>query len=91
MPAAAAKKNVKAKQAAVKAETKNAVPKKVGVALLLCAPSLYMPLVSWLTRQCYVQAETSSSEEESSDEDDTPVKANGAATPATAKVTADHH
>lgn len=49
-PAAAAKKNVKAKQAAVKAETKKAVPKKVGVALLVCAPSVYMPLVSWLTR-----------------------------------------
>ena len=31
-PAVAAKKNVKAKQAAVKAETKKSVPKKVGVA-----------------------------------------------------------
>lgn len=44
-PAAAAKKNVKAKQAAVKAETKKAVPKKVGVALLLCAPSRYVACV----------------------------------------------
>ena len=33
-----------------------------------------------------MQADTSSSEEESSDEEDTPVKANGAATPNTAKV-----
>lgn len=33
-----------------------------------------------------LQADTSSSEEESSDEDETPVKANGAATPASAKV-----
>lgn len=41
-PAVAAKKNVKAKQAAVKAETKKSVPKKVGATLpfviYFCSP-----------------------------------------------------
>ena len=38
-------------------------------------------------KACFAQAETSSDEDSSSDEEDaTPVKANGAATPTTAKV-----
>lgn len=42
-PAVAAKKNVKAKQAAVKAETKKSVPKKVGLTL----DSLQVMSICW--------------------------------------------
>jgi len=90
-PAVAAKKNVKAKQAAVKAETKKVAPKKVYAQQALCTVSL-LSCQMWCVIPAYlsivVQADTSSEEESSSDEEDTPVKANGAATPTTAKVCA---
>ena len=90
-PAVAAKKNVKAKQAAVKAETKKAAPKKACAQPALCTvflPSCQLCCATPAYLCIVVQADTSSEEESSSDEEDTPVKANGAATPTTAKVCA---
>ncbi len=85
-PAVAAKKNVKAKQAAVKAETKKVVPKKVSFERACFGTHPRCTGDALCHSHMFFQADTSSSEEESSDEDETPVKANGAATPATTKV-----